>query len=178
MGWLHSDAVVGVFDDREEADLTRDELLQAGFPPYDIEIMAAQVAAPDPMPFATEKSPIPPRIRGRVVIGAMIGVLIGCLAGTLIASGAIGMGPMMRDKALAAIAGAVGGAVLLGMLGGLIAWAGTADERSFYAQELHSGRTVVMIHHPVRPAEALTIMQRHHATRIRAPHGMRNNRVS
>jgi hypothetical protein len=167
-----SDDVVGVFNSQVEADLTRDDLLNAGIDPEGIEIKEPQVPVKkvDPRPFETQIFPTRELAEGSALIGAFIGGIIGCLLGTVAATGAIrGIGPILGGDAQAAIVGAIVGGVIGAILGGAIGWAVSAEDLSFYARELSLGRTVVMVHHPSRPAEALAIMQRHHASWVRAP---------
>jgi hypothetical protein len=167
-----NDDVVGVFDSQEAADLTRDDLLKAGIDPEGIEIKEPQVPVRtiDPRPFETQVFPTKEIAEGTAMIGAFIGGIIGCLLGTVAATGAIGgVGPIMGGDGRAAVVGAIVGAVIGAVLGGTIGWALSADDLSFYTRELSLGRTVVRVHHPSRPAEALAIMQRHHASWVRAP---------
>ncbi len=170
--FVASDDVVGVFDSQEEADLTRDDLLKAGIDPEGIEIKEPQVPVRnvDPRPFETQAYPTREVAEGSALIGAFMGGILGCLLGTVTATGAIlGMGPILGGGAQAAIVGAIVGGAIGAILGGAIGWAVSAEDLSFYARELSLGRTVVMVHHASQPAEALAIMQRHHASWVRAP---------
>jgi hypothetical protein len=152
--------------------LTRDDLLNAGVDPEGIEIKEPQVPVGtiDPRPFETQIFPTRQIAEGSATIGAFIGGILGCLIGTVVATGAIrGVGPILDGDAQAAIVGAIAGGILGAVLGGAIGLAVSAEDLSFYTRELSLGRTVVMVHHPSRPAEALAIMQRHHASWVRAP---------
>jgi hypothetical protein len=179
MNWFKrfvvSDDVVGVFNSQQEADLTRDDLLKAGIEPSGIEIKGPQVHVPtiQTRPFETQVFPARQIAEGSALIGAFIGGILGCLIGTVAATGAFrGVGPILGGSAQAAIVGAIAGAAIGAILGAAIGWAVSAEDLSFYARELSLGRTVVMVHHPSRPAEALAIMQRHHASWVRAPKNM------
>jgi hypothetical protein len=185
MRWLKwfraNEDVVGVFNSQEEADLTRDDLLKAGIEPSGIEIKEPQVLVRsiETRPFETQVFPARQIAEGSAMIGAFIGGILGCLIGTVAATGAIrGIGPVLTDGAQAAIVGALVGGVIGAILGGAIGWAVSAEDLSFYARELSLGRTVVMVHHPSRPAEAMAIMQRHHASGVRAPRKTSTNQSS
>jgi len=164
--------VIGVFDSQKEADLTRDDLLKAGIEPSGIEIKGPQVhvRAIETRPFETQAFPAWQIAEGSALIGGFIGGIPACLVGTLAATGAVpGFGPILGGGPQAAIVGAIVGGVIGAALGAALGWAISAENLSFYARELSLGRTVVMVHHPSRPADALAIMQRHHASWVRAP---------
>lgn len=149
--------------------MTRDDLLKAGIEPGGIEIKEPQVHVRtiQTRPFETQVFPTRQIAEGSAMTGAFIG---GSLIGTVAATGAIrGIGPVLTGGAQAAIVGAMVGGVIGAILGGAIGWAVSAENLSFYARELSLGRTVVMVHHPSRPAEAMAIMRRHHASSVRAP---------
>jgi hypothetical protein len=179
MNWFKrfvtNDDVVGVFDSKEAADLTRDELLKAGIAPEWIEIKGPQVAVRTigTKPFETQTYPTWQIAEGSALIGGFIGGILGCLIGTIAATGAFrGIGPIVGAGAQAAIVGAIIGGGIGAILGAAIGWAISAEDLSFYARELSLGRTVVIVHHASRPAEALAILERHHASWIRAPKNM------
>src|SRR5512142_1890019 len=154
--------VVGVFEDRRQADTAVQELLQAGF--REDQIGVAGRRAEGELPGATTAEPGTYWETGAVT-GALAGAGLGGLVGLGIVAGIIpALGPVIAGGALAAIlANAAGGAALGGLVGAL-AGAGIPEEEAHYYQgEFEAGRTLVTVTADGRYDEAVAILRRHGA---------------
>ena len=152
--------VVGVFDNRADAERAVSELQRAGF-------------RDDQIGYATKGDDV--RTGGRAIEGtdtgeagegaakgAVGGGVIGGILGAL-ATGLIpGVGPVIAGGLLAGIiGGAVAGAAAGGLFGALVGSMGVPeDEARYYDQEFQSGRTVVTVKADGRYQDAYDILQR------------------
>jgi len=143
--------VVGVFQNRSDAEQAVNEMRQKGFG-REISVVAKDERAKG-------------GIRGENVSeGVITGGTLGGLAGLLAGAGALaipGIGPVL---AAGPIAGALTGAATGGLAGGLIDW-GLPEERGrFYEQKVREGNIVALVKSSdPKVNEAADIMRAHGA---------------
>ena len=156
--------VVGLFDELSKARDVVDDLIDAGFDPSDVSLIAhdrdetyaTYLDRDDEAEGAAEGA----------VTGAVGGGVIGGLAGVLLGLGALaipGVGPVVAAGPIAAgLAGAGIGAAAGGLLGALVGWGIPEEEAEFYAEGVRRGGTLVAVKAPEhRVDEAVSIMNRH-----------------
>jgi len=151
--------VVGVFEDRRQAQLAVEELKRVGFTDSQIGVITRDE---DTAHTTTSEDS-----GSHVVEGAAAGVAAGAGVGALWALGiAAGMlpaiGPVIAGGLLASVlASAAGGAAVAGIVGALIGLGIPEEEAHYYEGEVKSGRTLVTVSAGSRFNEATTIIQRH-----------------
>lgn len=152
-----SKTVVGLFHDRDEAESTLEDLVQAGIPRPEISVIAkgeTMQAAPDSGPLDT---------------GAGAGAAIGGIAGLVLGLGALaipGIGPILAaGPIVAALTGAGIGAAAGGLLGALSHMGVPEDEANFYAEAIRHGSTLISVHvvNDDQARQALKVLNRHGA---------------
>lgn len=142
--------VVGVFDNRDQADRAVEELRRVGF--RDDEIGYAMrggetTIAKDSGNAAGEG----------LATGAVIGGLVGAAAALLIP----GIGPVVAGGVLASVlGGAAVGAAAGGILGALVGMGIPEDEATYYEGEFQAGRILVTVRADGRAVEAREVMRR------------------
>src|SRR5512135_1864053 len=153
--------VVGVFEDRRQADTAVQELRQAGF--REDQIGVAGRRAEGELPEATAEPGT--HWETGAVTGALAGAGLGGLVGLGIVAGIIpALGPVIAGGALAAIlANAAGGAALGGLVGALAGAGIPEEEARYYQGEFEAGRTIVTVKADGRYDEAASILRRHGA---------------
>ncbi|MDQ1591438.1 MAG: hypothetical protein QOG71_2065 [Pyrinomonadaceae bacterium] len=167
--------VIGLFDNRAEAQSVVQELLGAGFRRNDISVMSKKIEGQDK-----------PTREGEVVAyveedgeeqikdmakGAGTGAAIGGLAGLLLSLTAFaipGVGPVLAAGPLAAIiAGAGIGATAGGLISGLTRLGVPEDDANYYAEGVRRGGTLISVEAADNQADgAVAIMKRHGAVEI------------
>ena len=160
MATTRRETVVGVFDDRAEAEKAVEELHRAGFRDSEIGYAAHgdemseggknwQTAGPGEAGEGAAKG---------AVGGGIIGAILGALATGLIP----GIGPVIAGGLLAGILGGVAaGAAGGGLLGALVGSMGVPEEEAcYYDDEFKGGRTLVTVKADGRYDEARAILQR------------------
>jgi uncharacterized protein (TIGR02271 family) len=154
--------VVGVFEDRRQAETVVSELRQAGF--REDQIGVAGRHAEGETPEATTAEPGTHWETGAAA-GALAGAGVGGLVGLGILAGVIpAIGPVIAGGTLAAIlANAAGGAALGGLVGALVGAGIPEEEARYYQSELEAGRTIVTVKADGRYDEAASILRRHGA---------------
>jgi hypothetical protein len=156
--------IVGVFDDRLQADRAVDELRRAGFRDDQIGVAlrhdAGDVAAGD----TTDAADADDTGAGPgAVTGVLTGLGLGALAGLGVLSGVIPViGPAIAGGTLGIIlSNAAVGAGVGGLVGALIG-AGIPEEHAHYYQgEFEAGRTIVTVRADGRADEAMAILRRY-----------------
>lgn len=153
--------VVGVFQDRNDADRAVDELRKAGFRNEQIGVVAKRDESYADTAEAGEGS--------EAGVGALAGMVAGAGIGGLVGLGIIAgvipvLGPVIAGGTLATIlANAAGGAAIAGVTGALIGAGVPEHETEYYHNEFAAGRTLVTVQCDGRAAEATAIMRRHHS---------------
>jgi len=155
--------VVGVFEDRNQADKAVSELQQAGFRSDQIgvamrhadEVSGATAAADDTESHAGTGA----------MTGAVAGLGLGALAGLGVLSGVIPViGPAIAAGTLGVIlSNAAAGAGIAGLVGALIGAGVPEEEARYYHSEFEAGRTIVTVKADSRYDEAMAILRRHGA---------------
>src|SRR5512135_2350205 len=146
--------VVGVFEDRRQADTAINELRQAGFREDQIGV-ATRRAEGETLEATTAEE------GSRAGAGAGLGGLVGLgvIAGVIPV-----IGPVIAGGTLAAIlANAAGGAAIGGLVGALAGSGILEEEARYYQGEFEAGRTIVTVKADGRYDEAVTILRRHGA---------------
>jgi hypothetical protein len=156
--------VVGVFDDKRQAQAAVDELRRVGFTDDRI-----GVAARDESIRAEVQQSMGDRSESYAEEGAALGVAggtgVGAIWGLAVAGGAIpAIGPVIAGGTLAAIlASAALGAATGGLVGVLIGWGLPEEEAQGYEHELQENRILVAVRVNGRTEEARQILRNHHA---------------
>jgi len=152
--------VVGVFNNRADAERAVDELHRAGFRDDQIGFATQGGEAPAGGRTITEGGTGEAgegAVKG-LVGGGIVGGILGALATGLIP----GIGPVIAGGLLAGIlGGAAVGATAGGIVGALVGSMGVPEEEArYYGEEFKSGRTLVTVKADGRYDEAQAIMQR------------------
>ena len=153
-------AIVGVFEDRQQADKAVAELRQAGFRDEQIGVaMRHQAGTAETSTTGQDDT----EMGEGAVAGMLTGLGLGALAGLGVLSGVIPViGPAIAGGTLGIIlSNAAAGAAVAGVAGALIGYGIPEDEAQYYDQEFEAGRAVVTVHADGRADEALTILRRH-----------------
>jgi len=153
--------VVGVFQDRTDADRAVDELRKAGFRNEQIGVVAKRDESYGDVAASDEGSEAGTGALAGIVAGAGIGGLVGLgiIAGVIPV-----LGPVIAGGTLATIlANAAGGAAIAGVAGALIGAGVPEHETEYYKGEFEAGRTIVTVQCEGRAAEAMQILRRHNS---------------
>jgi len=155
--------VVGVFDDRDHAEMAVRDLQAAGFTENQIGFAMRDGggAAHGSGEVTTDTGPGSGALTG-LTTGGLIGGVLGALAslaipgvGPVVAAGILG--PILGGAAAGAGIGAVGG----GLVGGLVTTGVPEEDARIYDEEFRSGRAIVTVRADNRYSEAESIMRRH-----------------
>jgi uncharacterized protein (TIGR02271 family) len=151
--------VVGVFEDRADADRAVAELKKAGFRDDQIGVAMRHVqgtADADATGTYAEEG---------TIAGVLTGLGLGALAGLGVLSGVVPViGPAIAAGTLGVIlSNAAAGAAVAGLAGALIGYGIPEEEAKYYHGEFEAGRTIVTVHADGRSTEATAILRRHGA---------------
>ncbi len=151
--------VVGVFQERLQADRAVDALRKAGFRDEQIGVAlryGAGISGAGDTTTATEES----HAGAGAVTGALTGLGLGALAGLGVLSGIVPVvGPAIAGGTLGVIlTNAAAGAGLGGLAGALIGVGIPEDEAQYYQDEFEGGRAIVTVHPEGRADEARAIL--------------------
>jgi len=166
--------VVGVFPDRQKADMAIDDLYDAGFRSSEIGVMVRDPAghvhnkvtgtgdrlADD----TTVDTKVDAENAGEgAMTGAITGAGIGGLIGLGVLSGVIPVvGPALMAGTLGVIASnALGGAALAGLAGAMIGWGIPEEDARYYESEIGAGKVLVTVTSSDRCDEARSILRSH-----------------
>jgi uncharacterized protein (TIGR02271 family) len=158
MAMTERSTVVGVFEDRDEAERAVDELRRSGFDEDQIGFATRGGDAPEGgSDIRAGESHAGEGAAGGIVTGGLIGGLLGALAAGLIP----GIGPVIAGGLLAGIlGGAAVGAAAGGLIGALMGMGVPEDEARYYDEEFRAGRTLVTVKADGRYQEAAAILRR------------------
>jgi uncharacterized protein (TIGR02271 family) len=156
--------VVGVFEDRPQADAAVSELRKAGFREDQIGVASRQ-AEGEGEAATTTTGEQGTKWETGAITGALAGAGLGGLVGLGIMAGVIPViGPVIAGGTLAVIlANAAGGAAIGGLLGALTGAGIPEEEARYYQGEFEAGRTLVTVTADGRYDEAVAILRRHGA---------------
>ena len=158
--------IVGVFDDRLQADRAIDELRGAGFSDAQIGVAMRYDAGSATMGDAADAVDTGETNAGTgAVTGVVAGLGLGALAGLGVLSGIIPVvGPAIAGGTLGVIlSNAAVGAGVGGLVGALVGAGIPEDEARYYHDEFEAGRTIVTVQAEGRADDAMTIFRRHGA---------------
>ncbi|HYG11163.1 MAG TPA: general stress protein, partial [Pyrinomonadaceae bacterium] len=165
--------VIGLFDNRAEAQSVVRELLGEGFRHDDISVMSKKIEGQDDRQGETVayvEEDGDEQIKD-MAKGAGTGAAIGGLAGLLLSLTSLaipGIGPVLAAGPLAAvIAGAGIGATAGGLISGLTRLGVPEDDANYYAEGVRRGGTLISVEASDEQAErAVAIMKQHGAVEI------------
>jgi hypothetical protein len=152
----NTNAVVGVFYTRSEAEQAVNDLRIAGFPEDQIGMIhrdsSGRMVSDSGETLAEEGA----------AAGAVVGAGAGALVGLGILAGTIPvLGPVLAIGTLGTVLlNAAGGAVILGLVGALIGMGIPEDEAKYYENEVHGGRFLITVDAGTREGEAWSILHR------------------
>jgi len=154
--------VVGVFEDKAQADRAVTELRKAGFRDDQIGVAARHDHGLTTTEGDTAEYEQGSHAGSGAATGALVGAGLGGLVGLGIVAGIIPvLGPIIAGGTLAAIlANAAGGLVLGGLAGALVGAGIPEEEAHYYESEFEAGRTIVTVNAGNRADEATTILRR------------------
>jgi hypothetical protein len=161
--------IVGVFDDRLQADRAVDELRRAGFRDDQIGVAMRYDAGDAATAGTTNAADATDADDTHAGTGAITGVLtglgLGALAGFGVLSGVIPViGPAIAGGTLGVIlSNAAAGAGVGGLVGALVGAGVPEDEAQYYQDEFGSGRTIVSVRADGRADEAMAVFRRYGA---------------
>jgi len=167
MAQNQSSVVVGVFEDREQAERAAEELRQAGFSDDQIGF-AMRGGDPAAEGGEGEEGMSDDDERGGtregLVMGAISGGALGGIVGAAAALLIPGIGPILAGGILgAALTGAAVGAATGGIVGALREWGVSEEEAQYYESELQAGRVLLTVRANGRHEEAREILRRNGA---------------
>ncbi|WP_205678759.1 general stress protein [Aquisphaera insulae] len=154
--------IVGVFDDRVQADKALDALIKAGFRQDQIGVAMRS----DEREIASTGSPgEESQATTGALAGAVTGLGLGALAGLGVLAGVIPVvGPAITAGTLGVIlTNAAAGAGIAGLIGTLIGAGIPEHEARYYDEEFQAGRTIVTVSADGRAAEASSILRQYGA---------------
>jgi hypothetical protein len=154
--------VVGVFEDRNQADRAVDDLLQAGFRRDRIGVAMRHSEGTAP---AVTTDPDASQTMEGASTGMLAGLGLGALAGLGVLAGVIPVvGPAFAGGTLGIIlSNAAAGAGIVGLVGALVGAGVPEEEAKYYQGEFEMGRTIVTVMAEGRADEAAAILRRHGA---------------
>ena len=152
--------VVGVFEDRRQADQAVAELKKAGFRDDQIGVAMRQAEATSEATAAGDSGDTYAEEGG--VAGILTGLGLGALAGLGVLSGVIPVvGPAIAAGTLGVIlSNAAAGAAAAGLTGALIGYGIPEEEAEYYHSEFEAGRAIVTVTVDGRADEATAILRR------------------
>lgn len=151
--------LVGVFNDRLEAERAVDELEQAGFSKDQI---GFALRGSDAVSGGVITDAVGSKDGQGAVTGAVTGGLIGSLLGAAVALAVPGVGPVLAAGILATSLGFGAAGVAVGGLLGAMTGAGLSeDEARFYEAQFNEGRALVTVRAGAREAQAAAIIRAH-----------------
>jgi hypothetical protein len=157
--------IVGVFDDRLQADRAVDELRRAEFRDDQIGV-AMRYDTGSATAETVDTTAADETAAGTgAITGALTGLGLGALAGFGVLSGVIPViGPAIAGGTLGVIlSNAAAGAGVGGLVGALVGAGIPEDEAQYYQGEFESGRTIVTVRADGRADEAMAIFRRYDA---------------
>ena len=152
----NSNAVVGVFYTRTEAEQAIHELRNAGFQEDRIGMVhrdgSGNMVNENGDTLAEEGA----------AAGAVVGAGAGALVGLGVLAGTIPViGPVLAIGTLGTVLlNAAGGAVIMGLVGALVGLGIPEDEAKYYENEVHGGRFLITVDAAGRESEAWGILHR------------------
>lgn len=152
--------IVGVFNERSDADRAIAELRQTEFRNDQIGVVTRDDQG---RTVIKNEEEIETESREAVTVGTIAGAGIGGLVGLGVLVGAIPViGPALAVGTLATIlTNAAGGAVIAGLGGALMGWGVPEQHARFYDGHFQAGRILVTVHTDDRYEQARAILESH-----------------
>lgn len=149
--------VVGVFEDRSQANQAVTDLHAAGFTDKHIGVATQHVEGVSDARVSDAGS----QAESGAVAGALTGLGLGALAGLGVLSGVIPVvGPAIMAGTLGVVlSNAAAGAGIAGLVGALVGAGIPEEEATYYQGEFEAGRTIVTVDAGARAAEAAAIIR-------------------
>jgi len=160
-------SIVGIFDQRSDAERAVRDLMDNGFRREDISLIAGNTSG-EPSPSTTTSS----EGMSSTAAGAGTGAFVGGLGGLLVGLGVLaipGVGPVIAAGPLAAtLLGAGVGAAAGGLIGSLMDVGVPEEEAGYYAEGIRRGSTLVSVstNDETMIDRAVNIFERHNAIDI------------
>jgi uncharacterized protein (TIGR02271 family) len=156
--------IVGVIEDRQQADRAIDELRRAGFDDDQIGVALRHEEGEFDVADTGETGEETEAGTGAMA-GILTGLVLGALAGFGVLSGVIPvLGPAIAGGTLGVIlSNAAAGAGIGGLVGVLVGAGIPEHEAQYYQGEFEAGRTIVTVQADGRADEALAILHRYGA---------------
>ena len=153
--------IVGVFDDRNEAEMAVDELEHSGFTKDDV---GFALRGNDVVRGGMVTDAIGTKDDTGAATGAVTGGVVGGLLGAAAALLIPGVGPVLAGGILATSLGyAAAGVAVGGILGAMTGAGLTEEEAQYYEKAFNEGRALVTVRAGVRDADAIRILRKHGA---------------
>ncbi|QEH36679.1 Stress response protein YsnF [Aquisphaera giovannonii] len=154
--------IVGVFEDRSQADKAVSALMRAGFRQDQIGVA---MRSNEGEYAATDETAGETHAASGALTGALTGLGLGALAGLGVLAGVIPViGPAITAGTLGVVlTNAAAGAGIAGMVGALIGAGVPEHEARYYDEEFQAGRTIVTVTADGRSSEATSILRDHGA---------------
>jgi hypothetical protein len=162
-----SQSVVGIFDQRSEAESAIRELINSSFRREDISLIAGNASGEYEKPAVASDEGM-----SGTAAGASTGAVVGGIGGLLIGIGALaipGIGPVIAAGPLVTtLLGAGMGAAAGGLIGALIDIGVPEEEAGYYAEGIRRGYTLVSVKtdDEMMVDRAVNIFERHNAIDI------------
>jgi hypothetical protein len=160
-----SSVLVGLFNDRNEAELAADELREAGFSHDEIgyAIRGSDAVRGGMISDAEGTKDVKGAIEG-----ASVGAIVGAGLAAVVTLALPGVGPVMAAGILAMALGyGAAGAAVGGIFGALHGLGVSEGEAREYEKEFHAGKAIVAVKAGPRLAEAALILRRHGAFNLK-----------
>ncbi len=153
--------VVGIFEDRTQADKAVNELMKAGFRKDQIGVAMRHDEEKKTGRHAKAADTDETYAGTGAVTGVLTGLGLGAIAGLGVLAGVVPViGPAITAGTLGIVlSNAAAGAGIVGVLGALIGAGVPEEEAKYYHEEFEAGRTIVTVTTPDRTEEARTIMR-------------------
>lgn len=159
--------VVGIFEDREQAEEAVDELIHAGFARHDVgfAIRGHDAVEGGMITDASGAKDMQGAIAGAAT-GAVAGGLLGALASLIIPP----LGPILVGGMLATAAGFAGaGAAVGGIVGAMTGLGVSHDEALYYEEQFNAGKAIVTVRANERADQAVNVIRAHGGFARREP---------
>jgi hypothetical protein len=156
-----SSVLIGIFNDRNEAELAADELREAGFPEDEIgfAIRGSDAVRGGMISDAQGTKDVKGAIEG-----ASVGALVGASLAAVVTLVVPGVGPVLAAGVLAMALGyGAAGAAVGGIFGAMHGLGVSEEEAKEYEKHFKAGKAIVAVKTGRRPSEAVNILRRHGA---------------
>ncbi len=151
--------VIGVFPDRNHAEGAIDDLWHRNFRHDQVGIL---IPGRGEQEAQTETGPLEETAADGTSTGAVAGGTLGAIIGAVVAGVIPGIGPVLAGGILiGAITGAAAGAALGVYVGPFVAMGLSEHEARHYAEQLRTGRTLVVVHAEGREDEVRMVLHKH-----------------